>query len=62
MIIKMYEVTCDYCGASIDQYIGNKPSMKRLRSYDEYCVVKDKVFCDSICKELWERDCKEKKW
>lgn len=32
MITKLYEVTCDRCGACINHYIGNRPTMHELKS------------------------------
>lgn len=55
MIIKFYEVTCDKCNRIINQYIGYKPSLKRLRTDAGLVKINNgsvKVYCKKCAKEL----------
>lgn len=43
MILKWYEVTCDYCGAAINHYAG-KPTRGMLEADGAICTA-TKQFC-----------------
>lgn len=60
-LIKLYEVTCDYCGTGLNHYIGKKPSMMDLRE-DGFVTTHTKVFCNRRCLEAWEHDVRERRY
>lgn len=43
MIMKWYEVTCDYCGRGINHYIARKPTKKQLEADGAICTA-TKIF------------------
>lgn len=55
MIQKWYEVTCDYCGAGINHYIGCRPTRKMLEGDGVVCTA-TKQFCGEICRDEWNHD------
>lgn len=55
MITKIYKVTCDYCGATLNHYIGRKPKKDELRN-DGFVITATKVFCNERCINDWNHD------
>lgn len=55
MIQKWYEVTCDYCGAVINHYIGRKPTKDELEADGATCTA-TKQFCCDQCFSSWQHD------
>lgn len=54
MIEKWYEVTCDYCGAGINHYIGNKPTTEEMKG-DKIVCVANRQFCSNECYAKWKQ-------
>lgn len=50
MIEKVYEVSCDNCGTTINHYIGNRPTKDELKSHGVK-FYKGKLFCCDECLE-----------
>lgn len=48
MLTKWWELTCDYCGATMNHYIGNKPSNDELIQ-DGFYVSGSKHYCNINC-------------
>lgn len=61
MIRKLYEVTCDYCGRTINHYIGKKPS-KELLERDGAVITATKQFCCDACYADYKHDLDEKRY
>ena len=55
MIQKWYEVSCDYCGRVINQYIDKKPTKEMLEADGVVCTA-TKQFCSETCCGEWNHD------
>ena len=61
MLQKWYELTCDYCGTSINHYIGRKPSLKDLTA-DGVVTTGSKHFCSEKCCGEFQHDLDKKRY
>lgn len=61
MMTRIYEVTCDYCGRTINHYIGKKPSRELLRS-DGAVTTSTKQFCCEGCMADYNHDMWQKRY
>lgn len=61
MIQKWYEVTCDYCGAGINHYIGRRPTREMLEAYGAVCTA-TKHFCRQECFDDWNHERLERQY
>ena len=61
MIQKWYEVTCDYCGAGINHYIGSRPTREMLEADGAVCTA-TKHFCSETCWGEWNHDCQQRQY
>lgn len=59
MITKYYEISCDYCGATII-HLQYKPSIKNLQDIGCICT-KTKIFCNTTCYSNYYHDLKIKR-
>lgn len=59
--MKLYEVSCDYCGTCLNHYIGRKPSMMELWE-DGFVATRTRVFCNWRCMDAWEHDVRERRY
>ena len=48
MMQKWWELCCDNCGTTIQNYIGNKPTIEEIKR-NGFVVHKSFVFCDMDC-------------
>lgn len=61
MIKKWYEVSCDYCGKTIQHYPRKRPSADELRK-DGAVPTRTKQFCSYECFADWQHDRQEKQY
>lgn len=61
MILPIYEVSCDYCGRTINHYLLKRPSCDDLKS-DGYVATRTKQFCSEKCYADWNHDRQSKKY
>lgn len=55
MISKLYEVSCDYCGRTLNHYISKRPSNELLH-IDGFVATSTKQFCNKECFCSWQHD------
>lgn len=55
MILKWFEVTCDYCGHTIIRYPRKRPIDDTLRK-DGAVLTRTKQFCSDVCFANWNHD------
>lgn len=61
MIERCYEVSCDYCGRTLNHYIKKRPSNELLRQ-DGFVTTPTKQFCDEECWGSWNHDRKQRQY
>lgn len=61
MIVKFYEVRCDYCDRTINHYPRVKPSLDILRR-DGIICTQTKTFCSQQCYDDWNHNRQEKQY
>lgn len=55
MIEKWYEITCDYCGTAITNYIGKKPTTEEMKNDGIICTA-TMQFCSDMCFADWKHE------
>ena len=60
MIVRYFEVSCDYCGRGMIHYL-HKPTRKELEAEGFVCTA-TKQFCSDLCRGEYNHDLQQQRY